>query len=252
VVYELRRGGRSACGPDVVVRYRPGIAVEANAQAADGPRIAPPDDNPGPQSVELGFVDLLYAVPVADLAVRVSGTTLHHVTPSGWGDVGLALTTITLGWIGHHSNRQKLPPGMRANRLRPVRNYWSRRFVQFVVEVLIVIVYFALGTRSFLPAGAGVGRAGTVWKAECLLAVFILYLIWDLLDAWIASKPARAWADRALRGACVTFVFVVVFAAFVGVALANPHPSSVVLFDLVAIGLLYAYRVVQELVLRAA
>src|SRR5206468_1535994 len=56
------------------------------------------------QSVELNFVDLLYAVPVADLAIRASQTNLQGVPLSGWADTSLALWTILLGWIGHHTN----------------------------------------------------------------------------------------------------------------------------------------------------
>jgi hypothetical protein len=220
----------------------PARTVDADsAQSADG-------DGAG-ESVELSFVDLMYAVPVADLAVRVSATHLHHVTPSGWTDLALALTLITFGWIGHHNNRKQLPPSIKVSREEPRRAFTTARFPQFLVEVLIVIVYFALGTRAVLPAGAGVGRAGTLWKAECLTVVFALYLVWDVLDIYSAVVPRPRewrWADRAARGGFVTLCFVGVFALFSLWASNHPHPHSVVGFDLLAIVCLYLYRVIQQ------
>lgn len=199
-----------------------------------------------PESVGLSFVDLLYAVPVADIAVRVSATKLKGVTASGWADIALALTAITLGWIGHHNNRVRLPP--KEKERRRTTPFWDLRFPQFVVEVLIIVAYFALGARPVLPGGVGVATPTELWKAEWLTGLFALYLVWDALDIFIAKRAQEwEWRQRAKTGRNVTLGFLVVFVIFLIVASMGSDPRhSVVVFDLLAIFFLYLYRVTQE------
>jgi len=213
----------------------------------------------------LTFIDLLYAVPVADLATRVSKTDLH-MSVAGWADVLLALIAITFGWIGHHTNRQKMPRAMADHRLEPESPFAGAYFLQFAVEVGIIGAYFALGIRANLHH---VVAATELWKATWLLAVFALYFTWDLLDVHIAiklrnacdseaqrlryaeatrerlaSKALNSWAEQAKAGRAVTFGFLLVFSAFLVVALTGPR--VVIAFDIVAIGSLYLYRRVQQ------
>jgi hypothetical protein len=213
----------------------------------------------------LTYVDLLYAVPVADLATRVSETHLH-MAASGWSDIALALIAITFGWIGHHTNRQKMPKAMADNRLRPQAPFAGAHFLQFIAEVAIIGAYFALGSRvKFHHAES----ASELWKAAWLVVVFSLYLIWDMLDIRIATrlrgeieaKPTppigedasseriaarelRLWAMRAKAGKAVTFAFLLVFSVFIAVAVVDTH--LVVAFDIAAVLCLYAYRRVQH------
>jgi hypothetical protein len=217
------------------------------------------------ESVSLQFVDLLYAVPVADLAVRVSSTHFHHVTASGWTDLAVQMTAITFGWVGHHSNRNKLPAPLLKARNGP-KQFLTARFWQFIVEVLIIAAYFALGTRSYLPSGAGIGHPSEEWKAVWLVITFGLYLTWDVLDIYITKRalgrhPSAGdrfeledWLGRDRRRFAVTFAFLVLIFVVLWFAWARhfhpglPH-ASVVVFDLVAILILYLYRVVHELAL---
>lgn len=203
------------------------------------------DDKP---EVGLSFVDLLYAVPVVDLATRVASTHLERVRASGWTDVALALAAITFGWVGHHTNRQQLPPA-----LKDVRNseqpFTQLRFAQFLVEILIIVAYFALGTRALLPDHQGVGSPDEFGKGVCLVGIYLLYLMWDFLDIRIAGqKGLYKWKDRAKHGMWVTLAFLVVFAVFlvVGLTQRNHTLHSVVVFDLAAIACLYLYRAIQE------
>jgi hypothetical protein len=206
------------------------------------------------ESVPLQFVDLLYAVPVADLAVRVSATHLDHISPSGWTDLAVQLCAITFGWIGHHSNRGDLPPKLVEERAKG-RQFLTWRFPQLVVEILIIVAYFALGTKSVLPNGQGIGHASAVWKGLWLTVTFGLYLIWDGLDVWIAQRHGLdAWRARAAGSLTVTAVFTAIigFGLWWGWAShyhrAGTPYHSVVGFDLVAIAVLFTYRAAGELV----
>jgi hypothetical protein len=210
------------------------------------------------ESVPLQFVDLLYAVPVADLAVRVSATHLDHVSPSGWTDLAVQLSAITFGWIGHHTNRAKLPRTLTEERSEG-RQFLTLRFPQLVVEILIIVAYFALGTKSFLPDAQGIGHPSEAWKGLWLTVIFGLYLIWDLLDVWIAeTRQLVKWRKRAWRGLKVTAVFTAIIGIGLWLAWASGYHQagspygSVVGFDLCAIAILFAYRATGELVKEAA
>jgi hypothetical protein len=210
--------------------------------------------------VGLSFVDLLYAVPVADLATRIADTHLQHVRASGWFDVLLALTAITFGWVGHHTNRQRMPEPLKSLRNSKQHTFTQLRFVQFLVEIVIIVAYFALGTRAVLPEHQGVAAPDEFWKGVLLVGIYGLYLVWDLLDIRIARREAgrqtdagairelKEWVRRAKRGRTVTLAFVVLFAIFLAIGWSERHHKlgSVVAFDVGAIILLYAYRAIEE------
>jgi hypothetical protein len=207
--------------------------------------------------VSLDFVDLLYAVPVAALATRVAEDNLEHVSAAGWGDIVLALIAISLGWIGHHTNRkrrrQDAPDPIKVSN----RTFSEWAFLQFWVEALVIGAYFALSTRLSLPGEPG-GSAGRMqWKADWILALFALYVLWDILD--VASARARAgqascprdaqnyddWARRATQGGIVSAAFVVVFVVVRAVTPSHAGYSTLP-FDVTCIAILYIYRLFQQ------
>jgi hypothetical protein len=216
------------------------VTATSGDDAAD---TATPAD--GSESVGLSFVDLLYAVPVGVLATRLSDVSLDRVTASGWADTAVALTAITLGWIGHHSNRNRVPEcARRRDRDSP---FTTARFLQFVVEILIIGAYFGLAGNVLRAPLSDVDRAGLIF------VTFVLYLIWDGFDIHIAHHCTKGavWHRRAKRGARVTAVFAGVFAVVwlvVPAVIDLSRPHSTVAFDVALILLLYAYRAVQEIV----
>lgn len=210
--------------------------------------------------VNLDFIDLLYAVPVAALATRIGETHLEHVGPAAWFDIFLALIALTLGWIGHHNNRQRKQKKV-PNPELPKAAFTEWTFLQFMVEAGVIGVYFALSTRLSLPSDAGTYNAQLHWKASWLLVLFALYVLWDLLDILVAlarAKPVddaeskkkyKDWAKRAAYGGMVSLLFVIVFASIRYSAPAGAY--STIPFDVTCIVLLYCYRVSQQEWLRA-
>jgi hypothetical protein len=208
--------------------------------------------------INLNFVDLLYAVPVAALATRVSTADLEHVSAAAWGDILLALIALTFGWVGHHTNRRRREkeapePSKVSNKTFTESSFW-----QFGVEVGIIGVYFALSARLSLPHTR---NAQLHWKALWIVVLFVLYLMWDGLDLWIACIRSKhppegrqpdeyeAWGKRAVQGALVTALFLAVFC---GVLYSAPTGRWWTLpFDVTCIALLYLYRVSQQEWIRA-
>jgi hypothetical protein len=196
----------------------------------------------------LDFIDLLYAVPVVTLADRVNSAGLDRIRWVGWADIAVALAAITFGWLGHHTNRQRVPTEAKeASQLSP---FTTPRFWQLVVEILVVVVYFVIVMDIALPRQLGVNVPTTLAKARWLTVLFVIYIAWDILDVQIAKKyPWYAlWKDRAKRGSFVTLAFVGVFAMFFAVAAVDRVDRSrlVIVFDLAALVCLYAYRVIQQ------
>lgn len=197
----------------------------------------------GHDPVSLTFLDLLYAIPLADLATRVSGTELKGIPAEGWTEIALVMVVITFGWVGHHNNRR------RESERHPVGDFdfWSLRFVQFQFEVLIIVAYFALANHVTLHAPTGNNHANANWQFAWLVVIFALYLIWDILDV-INGRRNDDWQTRALKGLRVTAVTLV--ALIVGLVLVHEiHPqsaASIAIADFVAIALMYAYRARQE------
>jgi hypothetical protein len=210
-----------------------------------------------PESVGLEFVDLLYAVPVAYLATRMSEVKLSAVTKSGWGDVTLALSAVTFGWIGHHANRKSLPSS--ARKREELKPFTTARFPQLVLEILIIAAYFGLVSAADLPTRSGAGSPSELDEVRVLAVAFILYLFWDLVDIFIAATPCQErrdssckqkWADRAFIGMLVTLVFMCGFLlVWHLVAGERRHPAQhVLLFDIGMVVLLLAYRIGQQLI----
>ena len=74
---------------------------------------------------------------------------------SGQAATSLALIAITFGWIGHHTNRQKMPRAMADHRLEPESPFAGAYFLQFAVEVGIIVSREARGRGVGLEMLAG-------------------------------------------------------------------------------------------------
>ncbi len=218
----------------------------------------------GPAVDQLSFIDLLYAVPVGDLAMRVSGAKLHQISTADWSALALILAVIVLSWIGLHKNRAVMADDERIHRSIGDIQFRSMRFVQFMVEIVIVGMYFTMGLTLKLPTTSR--SPGPLpsesWLTGLLLCIFAAYLTWDLIDTQQARsnaekhrahhhpghQPPFDWPTRAASGIVVTLVFALLLAAIYGaVRLAPAHAGR--LLAALNIGLLiilYAYRFAQD------
>ena len=139
-------------------------------------------------------------------------------------------------------------------------NFLSLRFIQFLIEIIIVGLYFAMGLGlNFPKTGALATPVGSEeWIAGILLCIFSAYFVWDLIDirqahvhtvrtvdtAYIVHK----WCRRAREGAGITFIFLLLSTG-IYLAVIFAHPHTVTVLVLCNIGLLifvWAYRVVQD------
>jgi len=216
------------------------------------------DDPAGtvPAVDQLTFLDLLYSVPIGDLAVRVSGAQLRLITPADWSALAVVLAVIVLSWIGLHKDRaitaDENHPDSRIGDI----GFARIEFAQFLIEVAIIGLYFAMGLTLQLPTASrpATPLPSESWLTAFLLLIFIAYLAWDLIDIRRASKAVasrvadREWPDRARKGRSVTlFSLPAWIAIYVAVRLAPPRAAPwVVGLNVLLVALLYAYRVAQD------
>ncbi len=218
------------------------------------PRSGPGDEPAaGPALDQLNFLDLLYAVPIGDLAVRVSGAQLNRVSAADWSALALILAVIVLSWVGLHKDRAIVTGEQRPNnRIGDIR-FAHAEFVQFLIEVSIIGMYFAMGLTLQLPPknSTSASLPSEMWLTGFLFAIFAAYLLWDHIDIWRARHDKnRIWLGRATRGARVTLPTVLLWLViFVVVSLTlNPVHTErpVVVLNLVLVAVLYGYRVAQD------
>lgn len=200
----------------------------------------------------LTFLDLLYAVAVTDLAIRVANADLPRVPAVDWSVLAVILTVIVLSWIGLHKNRT----AMAEQSLRPdigQIQFASPRFFQFLLEIVITMLYFAMGLelKFPIPKDPDLAAAPEEWITGFLLAIFFAYLLWDALDVGLANKTnettANPWQKRATAGMNVTAVaFVLSMLLFAYILLARPGNTVVCGINFSVIIALWLYRVAQD------
>jgi hypothetical protein len=198
---------------------------------------------------ELSFLDLLYAVPIGDLAMRVSGAQLSRMTADDWSALAVVLAVIILSWIGMHKNRAITADENHSRSTGGIR-FASIDFVQFAVEIAIIGVYFAMGLGLHLPGVRGpAGAPSQSWLAAYLFFIFLAYALWDGLDVVRARGNSR-WFTRAWHGGAVSTVFTVASLVLYEVLFRRPAliGRGAVWLDAGMIVGLYMFRLAQDLV----
>jgi hypothetical protein len=204
-----------------------------------------PEEGAAKFTDSLSFIDLLYAVPVADLATRVAEADIDRVPAFEWAVLAACITVLVLSWIGLHNNRAE----MEIARRHPVGDFpfLSLRFVQFLLEVVIVGLYFVMGLKLDIPNATSTVPSPTIsWPAGVIVVVYIAYLIWDTLDALQAKRDNNSkWLRPAIRGGAVSALFVIIFAVGYLFLLPHSYDGCTAYASLIAL-LQPAYRIIQE------
>ena len=193
-------------------------------------------------SISLSLLDLLYVVPVADLATRISSVGVRRTPLTAWGGVAVSLAVIIFSWLGYHRNRNDANERAGVGRF----GFLDPRFAQFLIEVVIVGAYFVLGLRMDAVAKNGsVSGPSAVWEASWLLVIYGLYLAWDLLDVAMANC---CWKSIAECYRNKTLAFLGIFAVALGFAgrYLGHDEHSVFYFDVLLVALLFLYRAWQD------
>jgi hypothetical protein len=210
------------------------------------------DQQDGGGTDSLSFLDLFYAVPVGDLAVRVGTAQLDRITAADWSTVAVEIAVLLFSWVGVHLNRADMAKRTAAQWFISHLKFRSARFFQFCLEVVITGLYFVIGLTLALPqqSGSPPGHLPSErWVLGTLLMVWFAYVVWDQLDVHIAGAHADLdWKHKAEVGRNVSIAFSFLFGAMFAIEWAWPakRDHSILAWNLVALVVLYVYRTSQQ------
>lgn len=137
------------------------------------------------------FVGMMFAITIGEVGLQVAAVVqaghLAHYLPA-YGHLILATTMIAASWVGWSVS---IAPGARQD----VRGVFQWAFVVLLLDVSMVITYFILvRTVDFeKESSPRIAPASTV--AGWVFAIFLLYLVWDLITKIVMNpgKLDRQW-----------------------------------------------------------
>jgi hypothetical protein len=141
------------------------------------------------------FVGMMFAVTIAEVGIQTAGLVQAgnwvHFLPA-YGHLVLATVVIATSWVGWTLS---VAPGAR----RDVEKIFQWEFLVLVLDVSLVIVYFiVVRSVDFAERNSPrVAPASTV--AAWILAIFCLYLLWDVLTKIIIYWKYRDKSEKSLR-----------------------------------------------------
>ena len=210
-------------------------------------------------SVGISFIDVLFALVIGYAITPIA--KWWEIPAAGWIHLATAgLMTLT-SWIGYHNSR---------NRPRFVIGFFNLPFLQFVLDVAMVVVYaFSVFTAEGLTEGSTDSPA-VFPEAVLVLIAFALYVAWDQVGVRIkkSSDYKEAWnkvrKERASLGefskhdwtsvkrcavtwiALAASVVVAVIALFVDLRFARPSLGTILGVNVALWLILVFFRVFKE------
>lgn len=154
------------------------------------------DGNLAKPELRFGFVEMLFALTVGEIAVQVadvvaSGLTFSHAL-AAYSHLALALGLVATSWVGW--SRSKAP-----GNVQDVQSVFSSAFLVLLLDVLLVIFYFIIvkgvdivreinGQIRVKPSAAN----ETLW----VMVVFGGYFIWDVVTKAVIGNKKSTWLHR--------------------------------------------------------
>ncbi len=135
--------------------------------------------------------------------------------------------------------------------------FWSPRFAQFSLEIVITAMYFVVGLTLDLPVRSSPPppappAPSESWVIGTVVAIWLAYVVWDLLDICISpSSAGNKWHSTAKVGCKVSVGFLLLYGLLFGIEMevfpAGNRNHTILGWNLGVLALLYLYRVIQQL-----
>lgn len=192
-----------------------------------------------PSNLRHMFVAMLFALVVSEIAMSSyelfktfgSSQAWWHQNAAGISHLAFALIVITTSWLGWSSTFRKVNESDQDK----VVNVLDKRHGLLLMDVLIVILYFAL-VRSYDKYGESSLSAEAVFAA----LIFTAYAVWDLMHS---NEKLLKRIEEMLPSAFVALLF------WLAVALLPERLTTwwVVVGDVAGVALLVLYRLYKEM-----
>lgn len=134
------------------------------------------------------FVGMMFAVTIGEVGLQVASLVqakhYEHFLPFYFHLI-LATIVITSSWVGWSLSQA---PGAR----RDVKGIFTWGFITLLLDVSLVILYFIMVRTIELGNGAGTPRIESPEKfAGLIVAMFVLFLVWDVVTKWCAYNSSN-------------------------------------------------------------
>lgn len=209
---------------------------------------------PADDGLHFGFVELLFSLAVAEIAVRFATVIdeakvlwLNWNCWAGYAHLLLALFVITTSWIGWGKS-------FSSHRDSKLNSVFTLDFAELLIDVGLVITYFVLVHRAetVVNASGNISTSPSIGpEAICIPTIFTLYLLWDIVSKfpWRKEKGGKqlGW-KKLLSSGSVSLLLVCLasgissFAWYACGLSRGATVQQVVVFDLSMIGLIILFR----------
>jgi hypothetical protein len=173
---------------------------------------------------------MLFALAIAQIAINAAAIfAVSAPLPTkiaAAAHLFVALLLIACSWVGWRLSRS---PGL----MEPVTGVYRKSFLDLLLDVLLVIVYFIIVQRAEINTVTGqiaVERTSASPEAIGVLSVFVIYVLWDLLTDISPNyipEGTRFWSSKTISAAFVsTFASLLCLALTIGVLAAAANVSS--------------------------
>src|SRR5262249_10854177 len=131
-------------------------------------------------SLRFTFVEMLFALAVGQVAIRVSDVVVHSASTSAAAALAhlfLGLMLIATSWFGWKQSELRTPR-------HEVERLISMQTLCLLLDVLLVILYFVLVEQvdvATSPTAIGSSMPSAHPESVTLVVVFSVYVLWDLL-----------------------------------------------------------------------
>jgi hypothetical protein len=150
------------------------------------------DDGQHGKVLHREFVGMLFALVIAQVAIRAAdfvnhGLDLQTQAPA-FAHLLLATLVIAASWVGW---------GQSDSSLSNVEHVFTRDFVELLLDVWLVVVYFFIVQGVEELVGGRAIQASVENEARWILTMFCTYVLWDLWTKrsdWTKIRE-RAWAS---------------------------------------------------------
>lgn len=206
-------------------------------------------------SLHLTFVEFLFSLAVAEVAMRFATVSESNVDYWSWGFASLfvhlmmSLVLIAASYIGWSRSAY-------SHRGTKFASVFSWDFVELLLDVTLVIVYFILVHRSEAPAQSNGTEIVPITaslrpEAFCVSLVFWLYFAWDVVSKLPCridkeTKTRTGWGKLLRRGwvsltVALTFM-ILAWKLYPVIA----SPFQVIAFDCSIVGFVVLFRELKK------
>lgn len=208
-------------------------------------------DNSGEDALRLAFVEMMFALAVAEVAIHAADLVNVDVafvqkTPA-IAHLSLTLLAIAASWVGW---RQSVSPGMKDK----VKFIFTWPFLGLLVDVLIVILYFMLARNMDAIVQNQKGTSIVPNAApECILVcvIFGVYAFWDFVADMLQKgtlQRIKTYRDRLYAtfvSCCCSLASLVLCIILTYLSWGKSESRAVVAVDLGLICVILLFRAIK-------